>query len=171
MRFSLSAFIVIAAVSAPLAAQHQHEASPYAAWKSRDIKSLAPEDIEGLRRGEGMSLALAAELNAYPGPRHVLEMAHMLNLTEDQTSRVQEIRDRMQAEARRLGEEIVTAERRLDRAFAERTIDAATLESLTTEIGRLRGSLRSTHLVAHIETAAVLDQEQREAYERARGYM
>ena len=48
--------------------------SHYASMQSRDIKALSASDIEGLRAGRGMSLALAAELNGYPGPLHVLEL-------------------------------------------------------------------------------------------------
>ena len=40
-----------------------------------NIRSLSAEEIRGLRDGEGMGLARAAELNGYPGPTHVLEAA------------------------------------------------------------------------------------------------
>jgi hypothetical protein len=33
-----------------------------------------------------MSLALAAELNGYPGPRHTIELASELGLTPDQSA-------------------------------------------------------------------------------------
>ena len=44
-----------------------------------------------LRAGRGMGLALAAELNGYPGPAHVLELADKLDLarsTENECSTV-----------------------------------------------------------------------------------
>ena len=36
-----------------------------------------------------MGLALAGELNGYPGPKHVLELAAELDLSEDQRRAVQ----------------------------------------------------------------------------------
>ncbi len=35
-----------------------------------------------------MGLALAAELNGYPGPAHVIELADSLELTEAQRTRI-----------------------------------------------------------------------------------
>ncbi|HKK94495.1 MAG TPA: periplasmic heavy metal sensor [Longimicrobiales bacterium] len=159
--------------AAPLSAQaHQHGAhtSPYSDLLDREIKALSAEDVEGLTAGMGMQMALAAELNGYPGPRHVLDMADMLELGDEQRSDVQEIFDRMQTEARRLGAEIVEAERALDTAFADETIDPATLASLVGEIARARGDLRAVHLLAHLAVRPILTEEQRAHYDRARGY-
>ena len=47
---------------------------PYAGMQARAIKALSAEQIADLKAGRGLSLALAAELNGYPGPRHVLEL-------------------------------------------------------------------------------------------------
>lgn len=55
----------------------------YAGFHSREIKALSASDVEGLQQGRGMGLALPAELNGYPGPMHVLELADELNLTEE----------------------------------------------------------------------------------------
>ena len=71
-------------------AQHVHEprpgtdqaplppprlATPYAGMQNRAIKALSDEQIAQLRAGKGMALALAAELNGYPGPLHALDLA------------------------------------------------------------------------------------------------
>ncbi len=56
-------------------------AAPYAGQQTRAIKALSPEDIAGLRAGDGMAMAKAAELNRYPGPRHVLDLAGPLALS------------------------------------------------------------------------------------------
>lgn len=153
-------------------AEHQHGEgeSPYTDFMDRDIKALSPEAIEGLLAGAGMETALPAELNGYPGPRHLLDMADMLGLSEDQRTAVQTIFDRMQAEAQTLGAQIVEAERTLDRAFADRTIDPPTLERLASEIAAARGALRIAHLKAHLEVDPLLTTEQRAHYARARGY-
>jgi hypothetical protein len=39
---------------------------PYAGQQARTIKALSDEDIAALRKGEGMGMAKAAELNGYP---------------------------------------------------------------------------------------------------------
>ena len=45
---------------------------PYAGQQARTIKALSDDDLAALRKGEGMGMAKAAELNGYPGPAHVL---------------------------------------------------------------------------------------------------
>ena len=67
------------------------ESSPYAGLEGRAIKALSEEEIADLLAGRGAGMALPAELNHYPGPKHVLELAANLRLTPDQ-----------QAETRRL---------------------------------------------------------------------
>ena len=61
--------------------QHKHGSSPYAGMQSRAVKALTDQQIADLRAGRGMGLALAAELNGYPGPMHVLELADRLSLS------------------------------------------------------------------------------------------
>lgn len=164
---------IVALPAIPLSAQehlHGQHASPYTEMLDREIKALSAEEVEGLTGGMGMQMALAAELNGYPGPRHVLDMADMLGLDEDQRTAVEGIFERMQAEARALGAEVVEAERRLDAEFADETIDPSTLSLLTGDIARARGELRAVHLAAHLDVRPLLTEEQREHYERARGY-
>jgi hypothetical protein len=47
------------------------ETSPYAGVENRGLKTLSEQQIEDFRGGRGMGMALAAELNSYPGPAHV----------------------------------------------------------------------------------------------------
>ena len=47
--------------------------------QTRSIKALSDQQIADLGAGRGMGLALAAELNGYPGPSHVLELADKLD--------------------------------------------------------------------------------------------
>ncbi len=58
-------------------------ASPYAGEQSRSIKSLSKEDVADYIDGKGMGFAKAAELNGYPGPKHVLELAEQLALLSE----------------------------------------------------------------------------------------
>ena len=71
------------------------------------VKALSEQQTADLRAGRGMGLALAAELNGYPGPLHVLELADQLDLTADQRSKVQQLFDAMKAEAMPLGSRLI----------------------------------------------------------------
>src|SRR6187431_528451 len=55
--------------------------TPYAGIQARPVKALSDKDIADLKAGRGMGLALPAELNGYPGPLHVLELATPLGLS------------------------------------------------------------------------------------------
>jgi Spy/CpxP family protein refolding chaperone len=145
-------------------------ASPYAGQQTRSINALSVEDVAALRKGEGMGMAKAAELNGYPGPAHVLALARQLLLTEDQSRQVQLVFDRMSAAARPLGDEVITHERALDLLFAEGRADQDRVTAETASIGELQGRLRSVHLAAHLEMRAHLTAEQIANYQRLRGY-
>lgn len=144
--------------------------SPYADRIDRAIKALSEEDLEGLRIGAGMELALPAELNGYPGPKHALELADALELTRDQRDRLEAVRRDMQTEARALGERVIAAERAVDALFAEGRAGEEAVGDAAAEAGRLWGALRATHLVAHVETREILTPEQVATYQRLRGY-
>jgi hypothetical protein len=64
---SLIAAVVAIGLSGVALAQHQHGNSAYSGLQQRSIKSMSDEQIADLRAGRGMGLALAAELNEYPG--------------------------------------------------------------------------------------------------------
>jgi Spy/CpxP family protein refolding chaperone len=148
----------------------QSQASPYAGQEERGIKALSAEEVRSYLAGEGMGFAKAAELNHYPGPKHVLAMAAELNLSLEQTTAGQNIFARMQREAAKLGRQIVEKERELDHAFAGSRAEEREVSRLTEEIGDLLGRLRHAHLRAHLEMRAVLSPAQVEAYDRLRGY-
>jgi hypothetical protein len=42
--------------------------TPYAGLQARQNKSLSEQQVADLEAGRGMGMALAAELNGYPGP-------------------------------------------------------------------------------------------------------
>lgn len=136
----------------------------------REVKALSPDEIAELESGQGMGFALAAELNGYPGPRHVLELRHELELTEEQESATQRIFDAMQADAREQGSELIALERELDRAFRSGTVDARSMDDLLSQIGRVRARLRGTHLRAHLELVEHLSPHQIHRYGELRGY-
>jgi hypothetical protein len=145
-------------------------AQPYAGLEQRPIKALAPERVADLLAGRGAGYALAAELNSYPGPRHVLELRAELALTPEQQRVAEEASAGMEAEAKALGAQLVDLETELDRQFRARTVTSAELARLTTAIAAVEGQLRQVHLGAHLTTTAVLTPEQVARYDRLRGY-
>ena len=158
----------LAVAALPLAALAQP--SPYAGQEARAIKSLSDAEVKDLLSGQGMGLAKAAELNGYPGPAHVLEHAQALGLSPHQRHATEALMQRHKERARQLGRELVDAERRLDEAFARRTIDAGALAALTADIGARQARLRQEHLHTHLEQTALLDEAQVRRYNELRGY-
>jgi Spy/CpxP family protein refolding chaperone len=146
------------------------ESSPYAGLEGRAIKALSEEEIADLLAGRGAGMALPAELNHYPGPKHVLELAANLRLTPDQQAETRRLFGRMQAEAVSLGEAVVTREAELDQLFSSGAAEEGALRLLVADIARLRGELRFTHLKYHLAMRRLLSMEQVTAYDTARNY-
>src|SRR5882724_4734760 len=92
--------------------------SPYAGMQTRPIKALSAQQIDDLKAGRGMGLALAAELNGFPGPLHVLELADQLELTQAQRAAMEQLFAVMKTEAVPIGERLIGEEADLDRQFA-----------------------------------------------------
>ncbi len=143
---------------------------PYEGEELRSIKSLSSLEIESLRYGNGMGFAKLAELNHYPGPRHVLELADELDLTETQTAETKALFDEMQRSAIDLGEKLIAAESALDREFAQGTMSADYLQGALSEIGEIRAQLRYVHLEAHLRQQRLLTGKQISKYDELRGY-
>lgn len=146
------------------------ETSPYSGQERRPIKAFSEGFAEGLRAGAGLGFAKAAELNGYPGPAHLLDLADDIPLSAAQVEAIQGMFNRMQADAIALGASLLDAERALDESFKRRRIDNATLNDLTRIASEARGRLRARHLAAHLEATAVLSQHQIERYSQLRGY-
>jgi Spy/CpxP family protein refolding chaperone len=160
--FGLFALLGFGAVAA--------DTSPYVGQQGRAIKALSAQEVDDLVNGRGMGLAKAAELNRYPGPRHVLDMASELKLTPEQQRAIADIFDRMSAAAKPIGADILTREQRLDHEFAAGGIAKPQLVAETEELGILEGRLRAVHLGAHLETKALLTPDQIARYSELRGY-
>lgn len=128
-----------------------------------------PSDRDALLNGDGAGMALYAELNGYPGPKHVLELEKQLALTPDQKRQVREIYEEMETRARSLGRMIVKVEEELHTAFSSGMIGVESVEDDAEQAGKLRGILRGVHLAAHLKTKDILTADQLKTYVRLRG--
>ena len=171
----------VAAETPPSATASQHHPgsasasdlrSPYAVHPGTAASGLLPEEVEGLVSGKGMALALAAEVNGYPGPRHVLDAADagQLALQPDQRAAVERLNAQMLDGAQAKGQEILRVEARLAQRFRDGQIDDATLGEILNRIGQLRAELRFIHLRTHLTTRALLTADQIARYNTVRGY-
>jgi len=156
-----------ALLAMPALAQH---ATPYAGMQQREIRALTPQQVEDLLAGRGMMLALPAELNGWPGPMHVLELATALRLSPEQRLETEALMTTHRAEARHLGAQLVEEERGLDTAFRERRITAEDITARSNRIGALQAALRAEHLRTHLLQTALLSGEQVTRYAELRGY-
>lgn len=163
---TLAALVLFSASSACAAGG----SSSYAGQEQRQIKSLSTEDVQSLLSGKGMGLAKAAELNGYPGPLHVLQLAAELQLSERQRVQTQALFNAMESKAIALGTSLVQAERELDSIFATRQVTPALLAEKLEEIGQLQAKVRGAHLEVHLAQASLLSAEQIAMYAKLRGY-
>lgn len=144
--------------------------SPYVELLDAEVRGLSDQEIQDLRTGAGMGLALPAELNGWPGPLHVLEHADELVLSENQYNQIKRLRQQMLDEAVPLGEQIVAAHAALEEAFRTKQIDEDALRDHVAAIESLQTELRYVHLKTHLKTYPVLTEHQRALYDELRGY-
>ena len=138
--------------------------------QDRSVKALSEQQMADLGAGRGMGLALAAELNGYPGPSHILELADNLGLDAAQRDAIKALFASMKAEAQPLGLRLIAQETELDKLFASRAITPDTLRVSMAAIAAIQGTLRETHLKYHLSTAALLTHDQMFKYAELRGY-
>ena len=163
--FGWISLFAVASTSAP--AQHAHTMSPYAHTQSSEVSTLTPEEVRELRNGEGMGLARPAELNQFPGPKHLLELVADLDLNQAQLARIKAIRKKMKMRAIAKGKEILETESRLANLFASGHPSVEEMNRITEHLGIMRGQLQAIHMLAHIESVTA---DQIEGYDRLRGY-
>ena len=144
--------------------------TPYAGLQTRSIKALSDQQIADLREGRGMGLALPAELNGYPGPAHLLELADQIGLSDSQRSAIQLLFNAMKAETIPLGERLIGQEATLDGLFSTHHATEENVAAATAEIGATQAKLRAAHLKYHLSTLALLQPERIQRYAQLRGY-
>jgi Spy/CpxP family protein refolding chaperone len=162
----VSAILFVAATGI---AHGQHQ--PYAGQQARDIKALSAEEVKQYREGAGMGYAKPAELNHYPGPAHVLELADQIELTPEQRAEAKRLKDAHRAEARVLGAKLIEAERKLEALFRRGKVGETELAEAVRDAAALQGKYRLSHLETHRRMRALLTDEQVSQYDALRGYV
>ena len=170
MSFHIRTCIAVAIVAAAISAHAETPAAPYAGQQTRSIKALSDSDMTGLLSGSGAGFAKAAELNGYPGPAHVLELAGSLQLNAEQELATRSLLTAHKARAQSLGVELIAAERELDQLFAQKQADPVAVDRATQQVGLLQARLRFEHLKTHLTQTGLLAPEQVRRYAVLRGY-
>ena len=165
-----SLLVIFAFALAPFATSAESPPTPYAGLQARSIKALSDREASDLKMGRGMGLALAAELNGYPGPSHLLELADRLGLSSDQRASIKQLFDAMKAETVPLGEGLIAKEAELDSAFSKQRVTQTSLTAATAAIGEQQAALRNAHLKYHLLARALLQPSQLSRYTELRGY-
>ena len=166
LRIALASFALAVVACAALA----QDARPYAGMDQRRIKALSDQQVADLRAGRGMGLALPAELNGYPGPSHVIELADQLELSPEQLVKTRALFLDMKADAVPIGERLIRQQAELDQLFASKLITPESLARVTQAVGLTQAELRNAHLKYHLATVAVLTPVQVKRYGELRGY-
>jgi len=128
-----------------------------------------PPDKDALLKGLGMGLATIADVNNYPGPKHVIGLRTELGLTRDQLKKTEALDKVVSSSAVAKGEEIVLAEEQLYKLFEAGTISEKALRLQLEQIAKLRADLRFIHLQAHLRMKQILTPDQIKQYSEIRG--
>jgi hypothetical protein len=161
--------LLLATLFAAGTAFAQHHGG-YAGQQDRAIKALSEDETRQYLAGAGMGYARAAELNGFPGPMHVLELADKLGLSADQRAATQKLMDAHKAEARAIGAKRVAAEKSLDELFKSGGVDQQRLAEAVRMTAQIEGEYRLSHLDTHRLMRAMLSEHQVAQYNVLRGY-
>ncbi len=144
--------------------------SPWAGEQKREIKSFSARELAGIQKGHGVGMALPAELNGFPGPRHALDLAEELSLTAKQKEQLEAFYQEMLQESAPLGKKFIEIEREINEKFENKSISSEELSELLQKSSDIQWQLRNAHLQSHIQTTHVLSSEQISIYNQLRGY-
>jgi hypothetical protein len=163
-------FIFILSVALMAQIAFAQPASSYAGQQTRSVKAYSEAEVADLLAGRGMGLARSAELNAYPGPQHVLELTEKLGLSPAQRSATEALIAPMRAAAQKHGAELIARERELDALFADGRAMPERVRAAVEAAAAAQARVRQAHLDAHIAQRAILTAEQVSSYQKLRGY-
>lgn len=159
-------FVFLLCFAGLAAAQHPQPPAP---GSQADVGHHAFLEMErrAIERGEGFGMALPADRNGYPGPKHVLELKEQLRLTSEQEAEMRRLMAGMKEKAIAAGKELLVAEAELEAMFAAGR-DAADLRAQVERIAALRARIRWVHLETHLAARRALTAEQNRMYTHLR---
>jgi hypothetical protein len=137
--------------------------------KSRYVKALSVDQIKQYLQGGAMGYSKPAEVNHFPPPERVLQFAEPLGLSAEQIAATGELVQAHQAEARRVGAQLVEAERALEGLFRSGRINSTALAAAVRRLVRLEGQYRLVHLEANRRMHLLLSEAQIRRYAALRG--
>ena len=161
------ALTTILASSLQLQTSNPHKHTPANVPAEEGHHACLEQERAAFERGEGFGMALVADRNGYPGPRHVLELRSALKLTPEQESALEKLFARMHERAVTRGKEVLVAEEKLEAMFAQNRPEAE-LREQAYRVATLRAELRWVHLAAHLAARKLLTPEQLAAYQQLR---
>ena len=170
MRKLSGGILLLVALALPMAAQHDHQQHMKSQAAPQDMAQhheFLQAEREAIERGEGFGMALAADKNGYPGPKHVLDMKKELKLTPAQEAAMQKLMAQMKEKALSKGKDVLAAETRLEELFAQGKSEDELREE-TYRVASLLAELRWVHLSAHLAAKKILTPEQVAAYQQMR---
>jgi len=154
--------------SAGGAQQHTHTPAAAGAGTAQAAHhAFLEQERAAIERGEGFGMALPADRSGYPGPKHILELKDELKLTAGQQAAVEKLFAHMKEKAIARGKEVLSAEARLEKMFADRRPEAELREE-SFRVASLRAELRWVHLEAHLAARKLLTPEQLSTYHHLR---
>jgi Spy/CpxP family protein refolding chaperone len=159
IRILVAALLVPLFVMAAQASDSQVDKSATVDAK-QSIKPISEYNLPGVGKGEGAGSGEAAELNGYPGPAHVIQMAANLGLDDRQIGAVKAIHEEMLQAVRAIAGEVKERQHELDALFESGTVTVAALEKATSAVSEAQGRLHFVHFRAHLKTREVLTPSQ-----------
>lgn len=133
------------------------------------IRSLPGRDIVALAGGEGGGLAKIADLNGYPGPRHVLDMDAHLNLTTRQREQLRQVMSTMEADAKEVATRYLSALAQLEEDTRQGSLSGDQFLKRYRAVEALRTELGAVHLITHFKTKDLLTPAQVATYYKPQG--
>ena len=134
--------------------------------KKSTLKTLTDEEYTALLNGDDLyHMSLPAELNHFPSPEKALKYKKELDLSPQQTTKLNAIVKELHRKKLEMGLIIIRNERTLDSIFKYNRLDNGSLIFYANRYGLYQGELRNAILQACLTTKYLLSQQQLNRFE------
>ncbi|MDB5089554.1 MAG: hypothetical protein JWR09_3548 [Mucilaginibacter sp.] len=129
--------------------------------KKSTLKTLTDEEYTALLNGDDLyHMSLAAELNHFPSPEKALKYKKELDLSPQQTTKLNAIVKELHRKKLEMGLIIIRNERTLDSIFKYNRLDNGSLIFYANRYGLYQGELRNVILQSYLVTKNLLTPQQ-----------